>query len=323
MNLWVYMLRRFITTIPHFFMVVALAFLLIHLAPGSPITLLAGEYGTDPQYIARIEKMFGLDQPLHIQLFKYILQVCRGDLGFSFIYMEPVSNVIFKRMILTLQLMGLALLFSTTFGVLMGVISSKNPYSLTDNVTTTLSLVGYSIPVFWMGQVLLLVFALNLSWFPLGGIKNLRFEYMGFRATLDVLHHLALPSMALGIIYAALVARLERASMLEVLGQDYIVTARAKGLKESSVLYKHALRNALLPVVTIVGLTMGFVLSGAVLTETVFGLPGLGTLIKDAIYQRDYPVLMGAFVFSSIFTISANLMTDIVYSFLDPRIRYQ
>ena len=306
-----------------FFGVICIAFLTIHLAPGSPITLLAGEYGTDPEYIAKIQKMFGLDQPLYIQLLKYIAQVCKAELGFSFIYMQPVGAVIFQRMLTTLQLMGLVIVFSTSFGVLLGVISSKKPYSLMDNVTNTLSLVGYSIPVFWMGQLLLLLFALNLGWFPTGGLKNLRVDYTGIQYGLDTLYHLILPAMALGSIHTALIARLQRASMLEELGQDYVVTARAKGLPENAVVYKHALRNALLPVVTIVGFTMGYMVTGAVLTETVFGLPGLGTMMKDAIYQRDYPVIMGVFVFSSIFTIVANLLTDITYSFLDPRIRYQ
>ena len=215
MNFSNYALRRLFMVIPLFFGVIAIAFILIHLAPGSPITLLAGEYGTDPEYIARIEKMFGLDQPLHVQLYRYVVQICKGDLGYSFLYMQPVSAVIFQRMATTLELMGLALLFSATFGILMGVISSKRPYSVTDNVTTTLSLVGYSIPVFWMGQMLLLFFSLKLAWFPAGGLKSLRFDYTGLRYALDVLYHLALPALALGIIYAALIARLQRASMLE------------------------------------------------------------------------------------------------------------
>jgi ABC-type dipeptide/oligopeptide/nickel transport system permease component len=323
MSPWLYALRRILQSVPLFFGVISITFLMIHTAPGSPITFLAGEYGTDPVYIAKIERMFGLDQPLYIQLFKYIVQVCKGELGFSFIYMQPVSTIIFKRMGTTLQLMALVILFSTFFGVMLGVISSKKPYSLLDNITNTLSLVGYSIPVFWMGQLLLLFFALKLSWLPTGGLKNLRVDYTGIWYALDVLYHLILPAMALGSIHTALIARMQRASMLEELGQDYIITARAKGLKENAVIYKHALRNALLPVVTVIGFTMGYMITGAVLTETVFGLPGLGTMMKDAIYQRDYPIIMAVFVFSSIFTIIANLITDIAYSFLDPRIRYQ
>lgn len=316
-----YCLRRVFFAVPLFLGVISITFLLIHLAPGSPITLLAGEYGTDPQYIARLEKLFGLDQPLYMQLLIYISRVFTGQLGYSFIYMQPVSEVIFQRMTVTLALMGLALTLATGLGILLGVISSRKPYSLTDNITSTGSLIGYSIPVFWMGQMLLLFFSLKLAWFPTGGLKSLRFEYTGIWLLLDYLYHLALPALALAIIQMALIARLQRASMREVLGQDYILTARSKGLEEKKVLVKHALPNALLPVVTIVGYTMGLMFSGAVLTETVFGLPGLGTLIKSSIFQRDYPILMGVFVFSSLLTIVANLLTDVAYAFIDPRIR--
>ena len=191
-----------------------------------------------------------------------------------------------------------------------------------DNATMTLSLLGYSLPVFWLAQILLLVFAVRLGWFPVQGIVSVREELTGLRYVVDIAHHLILPAVALGLLHLALITRLTRASMLEVLRQDYITTAWSKGLDQSTVLYRHALRNALLPVVTIIGLNLGAMLTGAVLTETVFGWPGLGRLMYDAISSRDYPVLMGNFVVISISVIAANLITDITYGLLDPRIRY-
>jgi len=221
----------------------------------------------------------------------------------------------------TLLLMGVAILYATIFGALFGVISSRRQYSATDNFFTLVSLIGYSMPVFWLGQILLILFGLQFPILPAQGLESLRESYTGFARALDILHHLVLPAFTLGLGYLAVDVRFTRASMIEVMSQDYIRTARAKGLSERAVFYKHALRNALIPLVTITGLNFGFLLAGAVLTETVFAWPGLGRLMYDSIYSRDYPVLMGMFVVISLMVIVVNLITDIVYSVLDPRIR--
>jgi len=316
-----YTARRILQTIPLFFGVIVMAFSIIHAAPGDPVYVLAGE-GASPEYIEMMREHLGLNKPLYEQLVVYIATVMRGDLGYSFAYRQPVIVVIFERVPATLMLMGTALFFSSVVGIALGVISSKRPYSLLDNASTTISLLGYSLPVFWLAQVLLLIFAVALGWFPVQGMMSVREELTGIKYVLDIIHHLVLPAFALGLLQLALTARLTRASMLEILRQDYIITAWSKGLDENTVLYRHALRNALLPVVTIIGLHLGAMLTGAVLTETVFGWPGLGRLMYDAIASRDYPVLMGNFIVTATSVIGANFVTDILYGFLDPRIRY-
>lgn len=316
-----YILRRLVQAVPLILGIVIVNFCLIHLAPGDPIISLVGEFQTSEEYIASVRRQYGLDQPLFVQLFIYMGNVLRGDFGYSFSFKQPVLEVILDRVPATLLLMIVTILFSTLVGVILGVVSSRRQYSKTDNLVTLISLIGYSIPVFWLGQILLIGFSLKLPLFPAQGMQSLRETYTGIAYVIDVLHHLVLPAFALGLSYLAMNTRFTRASMLEVLGQDYVRTARAKGLSERRVIYKHALRNALLPLVTLTGLNFGFLLAGAVLTETVFAWPGLGRLMYDSIYTRDYPVLMGMLIFISAMVIVVNLITDIFYSVLDPRIR--
>lgn len=320
-SLFTYITRRLIQAIPLILGIVVVNFCLIHLAPGDPIVTLVGEFQVSPEYIASVRKDFGLDKPLPLQLLIYVLNILRGDLGYSFSFRQPVLGVILERVPATVLLMAAAILYSSLLGVIFGVMSSKRQYSKTDNLLTLLSLVGNSLPVFWLGQILLITLSLNLSLFPAQGMLSLRESYTGGAYWIDVLYHLVLPSFALGLGYLAINTRFTRASMIEAMSQDYIRTARAKGLSEKVVTYKHALRNALLPLVTMTGLNFGFLLAGAVLTETVFAWPGLGRLMYDSIYTRDYPVLMGMLIFISVVVILTNLMTDIVYSVLDPRIR--
>jgi len=320
-SLATYILRRFLQAIPLILGIVVANFCLIHLAPGDPIVTLVGEFQISPEYIAAVKKQYGLDKPVLTQLFLYLLNVLKGDFGYSFSFKQPVISVILDRVPATLLLMGVTLFFSSLFGVILGVISSKKQYSGTDNLITLLALLGYSVPVFWLGQILLIAFSLKVSLFPAQGMQSLRESYTGLAYGIDVFHHLILPSFALGLSYLAINARFTRASMIEVMAQDYIRTARAKGVSDKVVTYKHALRNALLPLVTLTGLNFGFLLAGAVLTETVFAWPGLGRLMYDSIYTRDYPVLMGMFIFISVMVIVVNLITDIFYSILDPRIR--
>jgi len=320
-SIWGYAGRRMVHAVPLVLGVVVVNFTLIHLTPGDPILALIGEFQASPEYVQQVRQQFGLDQPIPVQLGLYLLNLLRGDFGYSFALKAPVLEVIVDRVPATLLLMGVSILYATLCGALFGVISSRRQYSHTDNFFTLVSLIGYSMPVFWLGQILLILFGLKLPIFPAQGMESLRESYTGLARGLDILHHLVLPAFTLGLGYLAVDVRFTRASMLEVMSQDYIRTARAKGLSERAVFYKHALRNALIPLVTVTGLNFGFLLAGAVLTETVFAWPGLGRLMYSSIYARDYPVLMGMFVVISVLVIAVNLLTDIVYSILDPRIR--
>jgi len=319
-----YVVRRLLQGIPTIFVIIILNFLLIHLAPGDPTYLLLGAEVQDQALIDRIRATYGLDKPLYEQLGIYVAQVLQGNLGESYWYRAPVSKLILDRLPATLLLMGSALLFAVVFGIVFGVTSSRRPYSLVDSVLSTFSVVGYSIPLFWLGQVLIIVFSLWLGLLPFGGFTSVPTEQiMTGEGILDVLRHLVLPAFALGTAQLALIYRLTRANMLETLGQDYIIAARAKGLDENAVVYGHALRNCLLPIVTVIGMNTGFMFAGAVLTETVFTWPGLGRLMFDSLLRRDYPVVMGDFIFMSVMIIIIILITDTTYAYLDPRVRYR
>ena len=303
--------------------VLAINFMLIHAAPGDPASVIAGEMGGgDEAVIASIKKAYGLDQPLPVQFATYIGKSLRGDLGQSYTYSQPVSGLILDRIGPTILLVLTALVFAIVVGTLLGVFASRRPDSFASSAVTILSLVGYAMPVFWTGILLVILFGKVWPIMPIAGMRDVRqFGVGGWSAVVDVLHHLVLPALTLTIIYLAQYSRLARASMLEVLGSDYIRTARAKGLSEWMVTFKHALRNALMPVVTIAGLQFGHLISGAVLVETVFSWPGLGTLALGAIHGRDYPTLLGVLTFSSMLVIVANLVTDLSYRWIDPRLR--
>jgi ABC-type dipeptide/oligopeptide/nickel transport system permease component len=320
-SLYAYIARRLLQAVPLVIGVLVITFVLIHLAPGDPIYILAGEGGTE-EYYAQMRALYGLDRPLYEQLMRYIYEVLRGDFGYSFSYQQPVFEVILGRLPATLLLMGTALLFSTLLGVLLGVISAWRARSPLDHGIMVSTLAVYSMPVFWLGQLMIIVFAVSLEWFPVQGMVSVREEYTGLRYWLDVLHHLALPAITLGLLQLAQTARLTRTSVREVLQEDFVRTARAKGLPERAVLYRHALRNALLPIVTVLGGQIGVLLTGAALTETIFAWPGLGRLLLDATLSRDYPLLMAIFILVSATVIVANLITDLIYTLLDPRVRY-
>lgn len=291
--------------------------------PGDPATILAGEEASE-EVLELIRESYGLDKPTYEQLLIYMSRVLRGDLGYSYSYKAPVLDVIASRIQPTMLLIGTALTFALIIGVILGVIASTRPYSIVDNIATAIGVTFYSVPFFWLAQILLIVFSLSLGLFPTGGIMSLKVTWSGntLGYILDRLHHLVLPAVTLAMWYIAAIFRLTRASMLEVLGQDYIVFARSKGLKERRVVYKHGLRNALFPVITVVGLYIGWAFAGVVFTETVFSWPGLGRLMYDSIYSRDYPVLMGMYIFISISILVTNLIVDVIYTILDPRIRY-
>lgn len=303
--------------------VLAVNFTLIHAAPGDPAQVIAGEMGgADEAAMASIRKAYGLDQPLLTQFTTYLGKSIRGDLGQSYSLNRPVSELILDRLGPTVLLVLTALFGAIVLGTLLGVWASQRPDSVGSGAITIFSLVGYSMPVFWTGILLVILFGKVWPIMPIAGMRDVRL--MGgsaWQGALDVAHHLVLPATTLGLIYLAQYSRLARTSMLEVLGSDYIRTARAKGLSPTKVTYKHALRNALMPLVTIAGLQFGNLISGAVLVETVFSWPGLGTLALDAILGRDYPTLLGVLTFSAVMVIVANLLTDLSYRWIDPRLR--
>lgn len=321
MSLHSYITRRLLQAVPLVLGVLVITFLLIHLAPGDPIYILAGDGGTEAYY-AEMRALYGLDRPLPEQLLRYILEVLRGEFGYSFSYQEPVYDVIMSRVPATLLLMGTAITFSTILGVLLGVITATRPRTPLDHGITVSTLAFYSMPVFWLGQLMIILFAVTFNLFPVQGMVSAREEYTGLRYWLDLLHHLALPAVTLGLLQLAQTARLTRTSLREVLQEDYVRTARSKGLRERKVIFDHALRNAMLPVVTVLGGQIGVLLTGAALTETIFAWPGLGRLLLDATLSRDYPLLMAILIMVSITVIVANLLTDLVYTLLDPRVRY-
>ena len=302
--------------------VLVLNFFMMHLAPGDVADTIAIDAGgADEELMATIRMDYGLDLPIWQQLLKYLAKVAVFDLGHSFYYNMPVTELILERLPATLLLVISAQLLAITVGVVLGVMAARKPHGLTSHFVTLLSLVGYSAPVFWTGIMLIILFSSIFPIFPIAGLMDVTVEREGLAHILDILHHLVLPTITLASIFLALYSRLARASMLDVLGSDYVRTAQAKGLSEFLVVYKHALRNALLPVVTMAGLVFSGVISGAVLVETVFSWPGLGTLAVQSIVARDTPTILGILFFSSLVVVVANLLTDLVYRIIDPRIK--
>ncbi|WP_159649592.1 ABC transporter permease [Erysipelothrix aquatica] len=304
-----YVLKRLLWVIPILLGVSLIVFAIMHYSPGDPATLILGESAT-PQAIAQLRSEMGLDQPFLIQYFKYIGNaLLKFDLGRSFVNNRPVITEIMTRFPNTMKLAGYSIVLAAVVGIPLGVLAARKPYSAVDNGTMFVSLLGVSMPTFWQGLLLIIVFSLQLKWFPSTGFES--WQQM-------VLPVITLASSSIGSI-----ARITRSSMLDVMGQDFIRTAHAKGVSQRGVIYVHTLRNALLPVVTVIGLQFGALLGGAVLTETVFSINGLGTLMVNAIRQRDLIVVQGGVLFIAfIFTI-VNLSVDILYGYIDPRIRSQ
>lgn len=301
--------------------VVVLNFFLIRLAPGDPALTLAGQAGgASEETLASIRQIYGLDKPLWQQFFIYFGKMLTGDLGNSYYFNLPVVDIILERVFPTLLLVLSSLFISVGLGTFLGVLAARNPHGPLGYFVTLFSLTGYSIPTFWLGQMLLIGLAWYWPYFPVGGMSNFGTEG-GIARVLDVAHHLVLPSFSLGLAFMAQYSRVSRASMLEVLDSDYIRTARAKGAAEHSILFVHALRNAVLPVITLAGLQLGQILSGAVLVEAVFDWPGLGRLAFDSILRRDYPTILGILFASAVMVVVINLATDLVYRWVDPRIR--
>jgi peptide/nickel transport system permease protein len=317
-----WLVRRVAAAIAIIWAVVTITFVLIHLAPGTPF-LPAAETPVDPAVVARLRQEFGLDRPVAEQYVHYLRELARGNFGESFGLHRPVADALAEAVPNTLTLAGAALCIEFTLGLALGVYQATRPRRFGDVALGNATLFLYSVPTFWLGLLVLLVFGQWLRWFPVGGVVDVvthpSLPWAGRVA--DRLWHLALPAATLGLVGAAGTARFERAAMLEVLGEDYVRTARAKGLPERRVVLGHALRNALLPLITLFGLAFPFLLTGAVLVETVFAWPGMGRLATEAIFRRDYPVVTAAAMLASGMVVLGSLLADLLYTAADPRIR--
>lgn len=301
--------------------IVILNFFLIRLAPGDPAQVLAGEAGAaDEKFVAQLRQQFRLDEPLYSQLWAYLKGVLTLDLGFSYRQQRTVANLIAERLPATLILTMSAFAIALAGGVVLGTLAARNVGRWLDSAISALALVCYATPLFWIALMAVLLFSVTLDWVPAFGMATVGANLKGFAYVLDVAHHLVLPASVLGLFYIALYTRLTRASLLEVGREDFIRTARAKGVRESRILWVHQLRNAILPVVTMAGLQAGHLIGGAVVVETVFAWPGIGRLAFDALLQRDYNLLLGIFFVSASLVVIFNLITDLVYGAVDPRI---
>ena len=313
--MWKYIIRRVLAIIPVAGVIAVFVFLLLHLAPGDPAAVIAGSTAM-PEDVARIRVKLGLDDPIYIQFVRWMGQLLRGDLGISIYSDMPVTALIIQRMEPTLCLAAASITVAILLAVPIGVLAAWKAGTWVDYVVMMFAVFGFSIPVFVIGYLLIFGFSLHLHWFPVQGFVSIR------EGLLPFLRSITLPSLALGLIYAALIARITRASVLEILAQDYIRTAQAKGLNSYAVLVRHTLRNAAIPIVTIIGIGIALLIGGVVVTESVFNIHGIGRLVVDAILARDYPVIQGVILMSSGVYLVINLLVDISYRFFDPRVEY-
>lgn len=316
-----FVLRRVLQLAPVLLAIASLNFFLVHLAPGDAAEIIAGQSGHGtPELVAALRRDFGLDLPLVQQFFIFVGRLLRFDLGYSAVQQVPVIDLIAGRMPATLLLMLSAISLAIGAGVILGVAAARMRGTWIDHAISVGALVFYAVPVFWLGLMLIVLFSIVLGVLPSGGMSEIGTSTTGFAYALDVLRHLVLPAFTMALFYLALYTRVMRTSMLEVLSLEYIVAARAKGLPESAIAWRHAVPNAILPVVTLAGIQFGHLLGGSILIETVFGWPGLGRLVFDALLQRDTNVLLGILFVSSVVVVVANLLVDLLYGFLDPRI---
>lgn len=313
--MFAYIIRRILATIPVMATVALFVFSLLYFAPGDPAAIIAGDQAT-PADVERIRESLGLDRPFVVRFGEWFWRIIHGDLGTSIFTNLPVSHMIQQRLEPTVSLMLLTLVFAILLAIPMGVVAAWKQNTWIDRSVMVIAVLGFSVPVFVIGYVLAYVFALELDWFPVQGYTPIA------RGVLPWLSNLALPSIALGAIYLALIARFTRATMMDVLSLDYIRTARAKGLDQQKILYVHALKNAAVPIVTVIGIGFAALIGGAVVTESVFAIPGLGRLTVDAILRRDYPVIQGVVLLFSFSYVIVNLLVDLLYTLFDPRIRY-
>ncbi|RCW62029.1 ABC transporter permease [Halanaerobium sp. ST460_2HS_T2] len=331
-----YIIKRLLALIPILIGVAVIVFLIVHLIPGDPAQTMLGERATD-EALQRLREQMGLNDPLPVQFWRYVKDLLRGDLGRSIMSNNPVSAELAQRFPATLELSFFAIMFAVLVGIPAGIFASINQNSWFDNLSMLIALMGVSMPIFWLGLMFIWLFAVELGWFPPSSRIGVGLDFtpitnlyvidsilqLKFSALKDILHHLVLPAVALGTIPMAIIARMTRSSMLEVLRKDFIRTAYAKGLKRKVVIFKHALKNAMVPIITVVGLQFGVLLGGAVMTETIFSWPGLGKYLVDAIYARDFPIVQGGILFFAGVFVIVNLIVDLSYALVDPRIQYE
>ena len=310
-----YIIKRIAATIPVMAVVAAFVFLMLRLSPGDPASVIAGDYAT-AEDIVRIREQLGLNEPILVQFTKWIGSLAQGDLGISIFTNLPVTTLIMQRLEPTIMLTLTTILFTIAVAVPLGTLAAWKSGSLIDRGVMLFSVGGFSIPVFVLGYILIYVLSIQLRWLPVQGYKSI-FDGIG-----PFLRHITLPTLTLSVIFIALIARMTRASVIEVLQEDYVRTARAKGQSEFKVLLRHALRNAAVPIVTVIGLSLALLIGGVVVTESVFNIPGLGRLVLDAVLARDYPIIQGLILFFSFIYILINLLIDLSYTVFDPRIRY-
>lgn len=321
MNRLTYVLRRLLQALPVLLAIVVLNFMILQLADGDAADVLAGEAGSaTPEYLEQLRAKFGLDQPVHVQLFRYVVNIVQLDLGYSFRHDMDVSQLIFDRLGPTLLLMVGTLSIAVLFGAFLGLLAATGLNTWRDALISIFALVSYATPLFWIGLMFIVVFSIHLDLLPTSGMETIGAFYEGWDRVVNIAWHMILPVMTLSLFYLAAYTRLMRASMLEQSGMDYVVTARAKGLSERKITYKHVLRNALLPVVTVAGVQIGGILGGSVIVESVFGWPGLGLLAFEALFARDLNLLLGIFFACACLVVLVNLLVDLLYTFLDPRI---
>ncbi|MBA2563951.1 MAG: ABC transporter permease [Gemmatimonadetes bacterium] len=317
-----FILKRVLQALPLLLGVATLLFVILHLAPGDPTSVYFSP-DIDPQVLEQMRRNLGLDQPIHVQYGRWLWSFMHGDFGHSFAQRRPVADVLADAIPNTLLLSAVAIVIIFVVGVLVGTVQAVRQYSFADNVATVVSFFFYSMPSFWFALMLMLLLSYKFQLLPASQMTSVSYEYLPpLEKVWDRLRHLVMPALALGIGTAAGVARYARGNLLEVIRQDYIRTARAKGLPERTVIFKHAMRNALIPVITLFGLYVPLLLGGAVLIETIYAWPGMGRVIVTAIFQRDYPVVMATTFLFSIFVILGNLLADVLYAVVDPRIRY-
>lgn len=317
----IYALRRLIQAVPVIVLIMIGTFLLLKMAPGDTVDALVGDMGgADAAFIERLRAEYGLDQPVWVQLWRYMVKLATFDFGWSFVYEQPVSVILLDRLGTTLLLMATSLSLAFTIGIALGAIAARRVNSITDNLISTLGLVFYATPSFFLSLMMMLLFSVKLGWLPVGGIKTIAGFYTGWDHVLDVARHLVMPTAALSLIYLSFYLRLMRASVIEVADLDYVRTARAKGAGEGRLMIHHIMRNALLPVITLLGLQFSTVLGGSVVVETIFTLPGLGQLAYQSVVQRDMNTLMGIIFLCSIIVVVVNFVTDLLYARLDSRI---
>ncbi len=318
--MFAYIARRLLVSIPTILAVTVVVFLLANLMPGNAVLAMLSTDSPAPEELIKLRQgQLGLDQPVPVQYVRWLGNVVQGNLGRSFQYGDSVSSMIAQRIPATLQLMAVTLIFSILLGVVLGTISALRQYSSTDYGLTILGFAGISIPDFFMGMILIFVFALRLGWFPTSGMVTAGESY----SLMDNMRHIVLPALALALVRMAVFMRYTRASVLEVVKNDYVRTAKAKGLKHTLIVGRHILRNALIPVITVVGLNVAALFAGSVIIETIFQWPGIGMMFINAVAVRDSPVIMGYVLLTTVFVLLINLVTDVAYSWVDPRIRYE